>query len=176
MSPMYSHQDLRPHITGWQERNIAYWDDIAPDYDGLYSSKWSQLENEQVTQEMEWLRELPNCQLLDIGCGTGLGYAICRSLSHTIQYTGLDISPQMIAQCKQRWPSVPFLVGTMSDLTPFESESFDVVLSTLSSFSCSNAPGKTASEIHRVLRPGGRAFVTALNRYSLRRLASLKLT
>ena len=106
---MYSPNDLRPHMTGWQERNIAYWDSLAPDYDDLYTLSWSRLENDQVGQELAWIKDIANCRVIDVGCGTGLGYTICRALSGNVQYTGLDISPRMIAQCRQRWPrgSIP---------------------------------------------------------------------
>ena len=162
-------------MSEWQERNVAYWDNLAPDYDDLHASPWRGLENDQVSQELAWIKDIADCRVIDVGCGTGLGYAICRALSGSVQYIGLDISPQMIAQCRQRWPGVTFRVGTMSDLGAFDTESFDAAISIFSSFSCTEDPHGTVAEIHRVLKPGGRAFVTMLNRRSLRRLISLKL-
>jgi ubiquinone/menaquinone biosynthesis C-methylase UbiE len=110
------------------------------------------------------------------GMWPGLGYTIYHALFGSVRYTGLDISPRMIAQCRQRWPRVALRVGTTSDLGAFAAESFDATIRIFSSFSCTDDPGSTVAGIHRVLKPGGRASVTMLNRRSLRRQASLKLS
>lgn len=66
-------------------------------------------------------------RVLDFGCGFGDMFGYLRESAMPIDYTGLDINPELIAVARQRYPAVRFLC-----LDPFEDElieTFDVVLS-----------------------------------------------
>jgi SAM-dependent methyltransferase len=154
----------------WHERTVSYWNTIAADYDDLYHSDWSRSENQQIRSIIGTLLQPEQPHVLDLGCGTGLGYQLCRSLAHNLTYHGLDISPQMISICRQRFPELELHIGSMSQLSPFPADHFDLVMSLFSSFSYNDDPHAATAEIYRVLKPGGALLITVLGRWSLRKL------
>lgn len=175
-----SHKSSNPNKNEWTEQQINYWNEIAENYDSLYQSKWSQAENNFVGDRLRNVLK-DNDRVLDLACGTGLGYSICSSIVTSIEYVGLDISTQMLSKAKQNWVTTSglvepqFIEGEISDLRSFESQSFNVVMSLFMSFSYSYDYSRSIHEILRVLVPGGFIFISVLNRWSLRRLLRLKL-
>ena len=99
--------------------------------------------------------------VLDVACGTG-NATIPAALAGATT-TGLDITPELFEDARRRATEagveIELVEGDAEEL-PFDDESFDVVLST---FGCMFAPDHqaAASEIARVLRPGGRAGIAA---------------
>lgn len=95
-------------------------------------------------------------EVLDVATGTG-NAAIPAAVTGA-RVTGLDVAPGLIATARSRATAagvqVEFVEGDAEAL-PFADASFDVVLSTLG---VQFAPHhqQTASELARVLRPGGR--------------------
>jgi SAM-dependent methyltransferase len=60
--------------------------------------------------------ELP-CTMLDVGCGTGrLLDEIKASAGIKIGYTGIDLSPKLIAAAKAKHPEADFVVGDPFDV------------------------------------------------------------
>jgi len=105
----------------------------------------------------------PGEQVLDVGCGTGtLAIAAKRQVGTTGTVCGVDASPEMLARAnkKARKAGVEIVLknGLVESL-PFPDAHFDVVLSTVM---LHHLPGKLrrqcASEIRRVLKPGGRVL------------------
>ncbi|HSD23449.1 MAG TPA: class I SAM-dependent methyltransferase [Solirubrobacterales bacterium] len=100
-------------------------------------------------------------EVLDVACGAG-NATIPAALTGAA-VTGLDITPKMLEAAGRAAADagveIELIEGDAQEL-PFEDESFDVVLSV---FGCMFAPDqqKTAREIARVLRPGGRMAVCA---------------
>jgi arsenite methyltransferase len=98
--------------------------------------------------------------VLDVGSGAGTDSLVAAQMvgaDGTV--TGLDMTPEMLrkaraAAAEMGATNVAFIEGEAESL-PFEDESFDVVLS---NGVIDLAPDKDVvfSEIHRVLRPGGR--------------------
>jgi SAM-dependent methyltransferase len=94
--------------------------------------------------------------VLDIACGTG--NAALRAAQAGGRTTGVDLTPELFdagrALAREAGVEIDWVEGDAEEL-PFADESFDVVLST---FGVMFAPRHqvTASEIARVLRPGGR--------------------
>jgi SAM-dependent methyltransferase len=94
--------------------------------------------------------------VLDVACGTG--NAALPAARRGARVTGLDFVPELLEQgralAERDQLPVEWIEGDAEDL-PFDDASFDVVLST---FGCMFAPDhrRTAAEIARVLRPGGR--------------------
>jgi SAM-dependent methyltransferase len=104
------------------------------------------------------LRHAPPGPALDVGCGTGrlaerladAGYAV----------VGLDPSPGMLAQLRQRRPDLPAVVGDGTVL-PFPDATFALTycVAVLHHVADPEAVRRTLGEMTRVTRPGGRVLV-----------------
>jgi ubiquinone/menaquinone biosynthesis C-methylase UbiE len=164
------------NISQWNDNNNQYWNEIAKGYDGLYQNNWSAMENEFVSKQLTQLIEKENCKILDLGCGTGLGYFLIKENNPSVNYIGLDASNEMLKIAKQRFPEVEFANGFMSELGEFNSSSFDLIISTFTAFSYTEDVAKTIAEIIRVLKPNGKIFISALSRWSVRRFISFKFS
>ena len=98
--------------------------------------------------------------VLDIGCGAGMDTLVAAQMVGTGgTVTGIDMTPAMVAKARRSvaetgLAQVTIVEGSAEDL-PFESASFDVVIS---NGVIDLIPDKDAvfAEIARVLRPGGR--------------------
>lgn len=98
----------------------------------------------------------PGERVLDIACGTG--NAAIRAAEAGAKVTGLDLTPELFPAARRRAAEAGVeldLVEGDAEALPFDDASFDVVLST---FGVMFAPrhAVAATEILRVLRPGGR--------------------
>jgi ubiquinone/menaquinone biosynthesis C-methylase UbiE len=135
---------------------------------------------DSVEQHVEWFRHLAaytelalplvhGKRVLEIGCGAGYGaYHLSKS---TLSMAAVDISHRGVAYfwAEYRTGPVAFLLanGTM---LPFESESFDVVVSfQVIEHIATRSVGHYLSEIRRVLRQGG-TFVCSTPNKKLRLL------
>jgi arsenite methyltransferase len=102
----------------------------------------------------------PGEVVLDVGSGAGTDSLVAAQMvGPEGRVTGVDMTPEMLAKSKaaaaeMKATNVEFVAGEAEGL-PFEDESFDVVIS---NGVIDLIPDKDAvfSEIHRVLRPGGR--------------------
>jgi ubiquinone/menaquinone biosynthesis C-methylase UbiE len=100
--------------------------------------------------------------VLEVGCGTGL---ILKEIDPFAKSAvGIDISRGMLQQAQARGLNV--VEGSATDL-PFDSESFDAVFS-FKVLAHVQAIEQAMREVHRVLRPGGRAALEFYNKRSLR--------
>ena len=99
--------------------------------------------------------------VLDLACGSG--NATIPAAKAGAETTGLDLTPELLeagrANAADAGVEIDWVEGDAEQL-PFENASFDAVLSV---FGCMFAPdhAKTASEIARVLEPGGRIAICA---------------
>ncbi|MEO8291239.1 MAG: methyltransferase domain-containing protein [Gaiellaceae bacterium] len=105
----------------------------------------------------------PGELVLDIGSGAGTDSLVAAQMVGSEgRVTGVDMTPEMLAKAKaaaveMEAANVEFVAGEAEGL-PFGDESFDVVIS---NGVIDLVPDKDAvfSEIHRVLRPGGRVQI-----------------
>jgi ubiquinone/menaquinone biosynthesis C-methylase UbiE len=103
-------------------------------------------------------------RVLDIGCGTGtLAIAAKQHVGAAGTVCGVDASSEMIARARKKSAKassqVEFSEGVVEAL-PYPDQHFDVVLSTLMLHHLGpKVRRQCASEVRRVLRPGGRWFV-----------------
>ncbi len=99
----------------------------------------------------------PGERVLDIGCGTGNAAAVAAGQGARV--AGLDSSQRLIEVARQSIPKGDFVVGDAARL-PYDDAEFDAVVSVFAVIFV--APAEQAvGELTRVLRPGGRAAITA---------------
>jgi ubiquinone/menaquinone biosynthesis C-methylase UbiE len=105
----------------------------------------------------EALDIVPDEQVLDVACGSGNGAisAARRSWGGTV---GADYVPALLERARERAAAerldVEFVEADAQDL-PFEEARFDVTMSIFGAMFAPDQP-KTASELLRVTKPGGR--------------------
>lgn len=90
--------------------------------------------------------------VLDLACGTG--DLVARSREQGANVVGLDLTPKMLTLARQRKIDSPLVAADMC-LLPIAKETFSVVTV---GYGLRNVPDlpSALSEIHRVLKPGGR--------------------
>jgi SAM-dependent methyltransferase len=159
----------------WASQQKGYWDGRADDYEGFYQDSWSALENEALVQRLRELNLPDSPNVLDLGCGTGLGGTLVKR-AHTLgSYVGVDISPRMLEQARERQSNAILLNGPVEQVLPtVPAQAFDLVLIIFSTLSYFADPATTLKKAHRALRPGGRIVASALGALSLRRLVRLR--
>ena len=101
--------------------------------------------------------------VLDLGCGTGTLAMMVKQLHPSAEVTGLDADPDMlkVARYKSARENTPvkFDVG-MTYKLPYPDESFDRVMSSIMIHHLKTPDKKrTAREVFRVLKPGGRLHI-----------------
>jgi ubiquinone/menaquinone biosynthesis C-methylase UbiE len=160
-----------------QENN--YWDDISSSYDKNYSSSWSLSEDREIAKILSSVRPARSpVRVLDLGCGTGLGFKIIHNKFANLEYIGIDASSSMLDQAKgntEAFVSANTKIqlhhsDAMSALSTVGNTEFDIVLALNATGSYVAKTRPLFSECSRVLRPGGTALLSFLNRYSARRL------
>ena len=94
--------------------------------------------------------------LLDVACGPGL--VSSAAAARGAKVTGMDFSPNMVAEARRRHPALTFLEGDAEAL-PFEDDTFDAVVI---GFGLHHFPYpvRALAEARRVLRSGGRLGFT----------------
>jgi len=102
----------------------------------------------------------PGMRVLDVACGPGI--VSCAVALQGAHVTGIDLTPAMLAQARERQQSLKLenLDWHVGDATrlPFTDASFDVVL-TRYSFHHMLDPATALREMKRVCRKGGRVVV-----------------
>ncbi len=147
------------------ERKLATdtFDRIAP---GWYNFRhWSIFRNELETLAQRWR----SGRLLNLGCAHGPDFL---PFAEGFDLHGVDFSGEMLRQGQKyarKFSFSPYLV--MADVTrlPFAAETFDWALS-VATYHHLRQDGTAIAlgELHRVLRPGGEAFITVWNRWQSR--------
>jgi SAM-dependent methyltransferase len=99
--------------------------------------------------------------VLEVGCGEGRG--IDRIIPRVKTFTAIDKIEPVIEDLRRKYPTGKFLSGNIPPLSTFTSDSFDVVLS-FQVIEHIQDDKLFLQEIHRVLRPGGTAYITTPNR------------
>jgi SAM-dependent methyltransferase len=104
---------------------------------------------------VEYARVRAGHRVLDVACGTGV-VAVTAARAGA-QVTGLDLTPQLLVRARENAQiagvEIPFHEGDVEEL-PFESASFDIVLSQFGHMFAPR-PDVAIAQMLRVLKPGG---------------------
>lgn len=98
----------------------------------------------------------PGSSVLDIGCGIGQALT-APEFSECFARCGIDIDARAIAYGHRAFPFLGLSVARGESI-PFRDSNFDLVFSRVSLPYCNIAVA--LSEMHRVLKPGGRLWVS----------------
>ena len=102
-------------------------------------------------------------RVLDCGCGPGTFARIAMELG--AQVTCLDLSPVQLAACRESLPGADdYVLGTITDLSRFDTASFDICLALGGPLSyCFDQVGLAIREMSRVTRPGGLLGISVMS-------------
>jgi ubiquinone/menaquinone biosynthesis C-methylase UbiE len=120
-----------------------------------------------LARMVEFLETIPVKTLLEVGCGMGTDTLVFESKG--FQVTGIDLAPahlQLANRLFEHYGAQGSFIEANAERLPFPDEAFGGVYS----FGVLHHTPNTAlaiREIHRVLKPGGRAVVMLYNRNSL---------
>lgn len=120
-----------------------------------YDSTYEQYTKDSHPIVLAELERMSFNSVLDVSCATG---TILSKISANIKKAGLDISPKMIHEAKQKLGDRADLVVGDSEKLPYINGSFDLVTCTLA-FHHFEQPEIVLNEIHRVLRKGGSTII-----------------
>lgn len=136
------------------DRVRRFWERYAPRYDrGM-----RMYDRFLFTGGRSWACSQAAGEVLEVAVGTGLNLPYYPAGT---RLTGIDASPAMLAIARQRTADL----GVQAQLRegdaqalPFPNASFDTVVCTLS-LCCISDDKAAITEMHRVLRPGGRLIL-----------------
>jgi ubiquinone/menaquinone biosynthesis C-methylase UbiE len=94
-----------------------------------------------------------------VGAGRTVGHLLEKQI---FEITAVDISPEMVKACKQRWPQIDVLVMDLQQ-TSFPNEFFKAIYLPFNTMACVDDLDITLKEMHRILKPGGTLLFTMPN-------------
>lgn len=98
--------------------------------------------------------------VLELGCGAGRGMELIAKAADT--YTGIDKNSDLLASHRKQYPNFTFLEQNIPPFKGIEDNTFDFVI-TFQVIEHIEDDGLFIKEIHRVLKPGGKAIITTPN-------------
>jgi SAM-dependent methyltransferase len=87
--------------------------------------------------------------ILDVGCGQGDLYGFLGASGYSVQYTGVDLSPEMITSARERFPAADFILGDVLE-TDLDMHDF-VLASGLFDYRTSDSPMRLRATLRRML-------------------------
>ena len=135
------------------ELSKEWFNKQAPVYDDtntILYSKYGKISCENI---FEFLKDKKYTKLLDIGCGTGYLIDMLAKV-HEAEYTGVDLSPEMIKQANNKKIKNAKFIEGRSDEIHFNDNTFDIITCS-QSFHHYPDTDKAMQEAKRVLKPGG---------------------
>ncbi len=131
------------------------YDELATAYD----ARWHAYIARSTAATLARLPPGTSGTVLDVGAGTGLLLDRLREQHPHARLIGADFSRGMLGVARERLRHGASLVAADAVSLPFDTGSFDVVISSSSLHYWDN-PAAGLREISRVLRPGGHLVVT----------------
>jgi SAM-dependent methyltransferase len=101
-------------------------------------------------------------KILDLGSGSGRLYPVLAEFD--LDYTGIDLSEELVKNARKDFPKGNFLIGDATNL-PFSDNTFGYVVSVAVLY---HIPSKemrkiVMSEIYRITKPGGKIYISVWN-------------
>ncbi|PYS13159.1 MAG: hypothetical protein DMG15_12040 [Acidobacteria bacterium] len=134
-------------------REFNRWADLGRGR-GMEKSHW------EITRQMIVLMEVhQHDNVIDLGCGVGWATRVLAQRASRGIVVGVDLSDRMIAQASREYrnPANAFFLVADAAKLPCHSEFFNTLLSVEAIYYYPELEG-VAAEVHRILKPGGRAF------------------
>ncbi len=158
------HDEITPYETGEskKEQVARMFDNIAGKYDFLNHFFSVGIDKRWRKKAIASLREHSPSDILDVATGTG-DFAIETAKINPRHITGVDISAGMLEVGRKKILErgladlIDFVQADSEDL-PFTDESFDAITVSFGVRNFQNLK-RGLSEMHRVLRPGGRLII-----------------
>ncbi len=116
----------------------------------------------------EWMLHLINPQkgtrILDVGCGAGKQcFLFYKALEGEAEITGGDVNAELLDKARQENAKIgnriKFIDLNFNQRFPLPDDQYDLLTSCFAIYYSDNIP-YTISEMHRVIKPGGRLFTT----------------
>jgi len=157
-------------LPGEEGQIRALFDRIAPVYDQL--NDWLSLGQHRIWKRMavKWSNPQPGDTGLDLCCGSGdLALLLAREIGATGRVVGVDFAPAQLAVASQRaavsFPPLAPITWREADVLnlPFEDKQFDCATMGYGLRNVVDIP-RCLQELHRVLKPGGKAAILDLHR------------
>ena len=166
---MSEEEKLGNQFEGKEEYVRDVFEEIAPYYDRMNGIMSMGMVRRWHGFMMKKAGDIRGFECLDVGSGTGeIAFFVARKAGPQGHVTGLDITPGMLELARRKMaeldlPSqVDFVLGDALDMQ-YPDGAFDLVTSGYMLRNVTDIP-KAVSEMHRVLRPGGKAIVAELAR------------
>lgn len=109
--------------------------------------------------------DMPNCKILDVGCGGGILTEALARLG--AQVTGIDLSEASIEAAKlharEQGLNIDYRYESIEDVAEKHAGEFDVI-TCMEMLEHVPEPNKTIAACSRLLKPGGHAFFSTINR------------
>lgn len=130
------------------------YDEIAEDFSTTRQHAWKEFELFKPYIQ-------PDTSIADIGCGNG---RLIREIAYDVQYTGVDVSQNLIEQAKLAFPHHTFLLGSLLDI-PIPDDSIDTTfaIASLHHIPSHELREKAVAELARITKPGGHVIITVWN-------------
>jgi len=147
---------------------LRFYEDLARDYDRRFNNP--RLNYMRNVEKKIILESLKPGLILDIGCGTGEQSLFLAKRGY--QVVGVDISREMLARANESAKDAKLqdnlsLVIASAEALPFRDKSFEGLISIFGVFNHIPRAEHAFRETHRVLKRGGRAIFTVVNRWNL---------
>lgn len=145
--------DLTPDQAAFRQFELDGWKTSAP----VYFDAIVGVNSQSVPALLDAAGVAAGVRVLDLACGPG--HIAAAAAQRGAQVTGVDFSPQMLAQARRRYPDIAFQAGD-AEASPLADAGVDAVVMGYALFHFAR-PERALAECARVLRPGGRVAFTA---------------
>lgn len=145
--------ELTPDQASFRQFELDGWKTSAP----VYFDAIVGVNGQSVPALLDAAGVAEGVRVLDLACGPG--HIAAAAARRGAQVTGIDFSPQMLAEARHRYPDIAFEAGDAEALALADA-SLDAVVMGYALFHFAR-PERALAECARVLRPGGRIAFTA---------------